>query len=121
MTIAEASQFDTCQYPLAVNLNKISTAIRAVDALNIGHTWNMPIEETMFPGVEIRMFHQCRWLVTWSTGTLIDPSGFNDPTEIGSGEASYDSLDLDSIPWLAYGMFYIVEGVTFCSEYEDPL
>jgi hypothetical protein len=66
------------------------------------------------------LFHTRRYLVFGSQGQLIDPTGINEPISLSTEEA-YGSRDLDEVAWLAYGMMYVVTGVSTALEDDAPV
>lgn len=109
-------------------LNQIKDNINAAYAAlgTDAYNWGAPVNpehaydgELKLEGSLLSFWHRFRWLAYGSAGVLVDPSGDGDSVSLSDPEAgSLGFYDLESISWLAYGMYYRVEGVTWAQEYD---
>lgn len=65
---------------------------------------------------EFWLVHSWPFLIYVSTGVLSDPSGLNEDISLSVGDGTFNSYDLDAIPWLNYGDLYKIVGCSVCME-----
>ena len=90
-----------------------TTAINLATPLNPEHSTHAAYTENSGLG----FLHQYRWLAYGSSGQIVDPSGIEEPVSLTDPDTGIGYMDLESIDWLAYGMYYDVEGVTWAQEF----
>lgn len=74
---------------------------------------------SVFQDSEQTFTHTFRYLAYKSTGAIRDITGLADDVSL-SDTGDINFFDLDTVGWLAYGMTYIVTGVTHCIEVDFP-
>lgn len=100
----------------AAKMNKYSDSLNALYE-KIGDTnLNFAVPRDMS-----RVFvHRFRWLHYSNEGTLMDINGTEDSFINLSGEENeFDLYDLETIPWLQYGMMYRVDDCYMACESEE--
>ena len=103
--------FDPLTKPTAAQLNAIGASQTALDAAYPGVQTSVGAEEWGGSGEVWGFLHAYRWLLYNGTGELVDPSGANDDTTLSDAEPGEIAiLDLNSVAWLATGMYYRVTG-----------
>lgn len=89
-----------------------TTAVNPGSIFNAEHCANALYTE----GSLLTMFHRFKWLAFGSTGRIFDPSGLGDDVTLSDPDTGIGFYDLESINWLAYGMYFCVDGVTWAAE-----
>ncbi|HQY93446.1 hypothetical protein [Caldilinea sp.] len=107
--------------PTAAQLNAISRSQAALWAISLGGVGQEPMAAEWGGPGSIWIFQRVhRWLLYDSTGQLADPSGVNDPVSLADPPSGLGLLDLNTIAWLAPGMFYRVTGCAVAWERSAP-
>ena len=81
---------------------------------------NIPALLAYGDGVAWQMMHVYRYLHFGSTGAIQDPTGVNDDVSISENDTGQGVVDLETIPWLAYGQRYAIDAVSWCKEEPEP-
>lgn len=85
-------------------------------AIGVAYNWAVPYSQ--MPDTQTYyLIHSQQYLVYKSTGRIVDITGTNDDISLDDGD-TYNSYDLDTIDWLAYGDLYRVVGCSVCMEDE---
>ena len=106
--------------PTAAKLNALKDALDAAHTL-LGDTASEAATPYEYgESVVWYFFHTHRYLHFGSVGQLVDPSGIFPDVSLSEDDTGFGVLDLDTVDWLAYGMMYKVEDVSFCREDENP-
>jgi hypothetical protein len=112
-------RFEPLTKPTAAQLNAISQSQAGLQAMGgvalegMAAEWGGPGSIWLFQRVH-------RWLLYDSTGLLIDPAGVEDAVSLPDPESGIGVKDLDTIDWLAPGMFYRVTGCAAVWERSAP-
>jgi hypothetical protein len=88
------------------------------DSINMGSGFNPEHSaHTLYTQDSLlTMFHRYKWLAYGSTGRIFDPSGIGEDVSLADPASGTGFYDLDSLNWLAYGMYYCIDGVTWAAE-----
>lgn len=115
--------FEALTKPTAAQLNAIAGSQAGLAAVYLGSSVARGAVESAGSGSAFGLIHQHRWLLYNSTGELIDPRGVYDAVALGDAEEAgqIGQLDLDTVEWLAVGMFYRVTGCAFAFERVEPV
>lgn len=114
--------FEPLTKPTAAQLNAISQSQAGLYAIGQGKAQELMAAEWGGPG-SIWLFQRVhRWLLYDSTGLLVDPSGIEDDISLPDPETAgvLGVKDLNTVPWLAPGMFYRVTGCAVAWERSEP-
>lgn len=97
-------------------MNKYSDSLNAIYAKLGDSNFNLAVPKSLN-----RVFvHRFRWLHYSDNGTLMDINGSEDSMISLSGEnGEFDLYDLESVPWLQYGMMYRVDDCDMCCELDE--
>lgn len=114
--------FEPLTKPTAAQLNAIGDDQVALDAIYPGVQTQQLAEESTVSGTAWGFVRVHRWLLYNSTGELVDASGDNDATALPDPDdpSEIGVLDLDTVTWLAPGMFYRVTGCAVAWEQATP-
>lgn len=103
----------------AADLQKYSDSIAYLYSLTPTAGRNYATAFSLMPDTQqFWLVHTQRYLVYISTGVISDPTGANDDVTLSNNE-TFNSYDLDTIPWLNYGALYKVVGCSVCMEDRD--
>lgn len=101
----------------ATDMQKYSDGQEAINTSLASFGYNFATPYSQYPDAqEYWLVHRKQFLIYVSTGEIRDPSGNNEPINLSNADETYNSYDLDSIPWMLYGMLYKVVGCTVCME-----
>ena len=111
-----APVFSHGDFPIAANMNKISTG--QVHIYEVAPTYAIqPCIKKLGTDDQLCITHRFRWLHYKSTGAISDPAGSEDDVSLPNPSDNWVNVyDLDSVPWLSYGAIYYVTGVDFACE-----
>lgn len=107
--------------PTAAQINEYKTVLDAANtALASGTGVPMQLPAEHIGEARFEILHVYRYLHFGSNGKLIDLSGAQDDVSLSEGENEVGVVDLEKLGWLAYGVTYQVEGVSWAQEDWEP-
>lgn len=106
--------------PVAAKLNALADVFDEAHTVLGDVATSVPALQAYGDGVAWQMVHVYRYLHFGSSGSIIDPTGVNEAVSISENDTGQGVLDLDTIPWLAYGQRYKIDAVSWCKEDTDP-
>lgn len=114
--------FEALTKPTAAQMNAIGSSQAGQWAINGGVNRELMAAEWGGAGSSWIFLHVHRWLLYDSTGTLSDPAGVEDDVSLPDPETPGELgvLDLNTVDWLAPGMFYNVTGCAVAWERSEP-
>jgi hypothetical protein len=97
----------------ATHMNKYRDSLNAIYAKIGDSNYNFAVPHGM-SGIFV---HRFRWLHYSNSGVLMDINGSEDSmVNLSGDENEFDVYDLESVPWLQYGMMYRVDNCDMCCE-----
>lgn len=100
--------------PTAAQINAFKTDLDAAHSALGDYGWNVA-NQTQSESV-FHFVHGQRYLHFGSSGEIVDVFSVNDDVALSEGSDGTGTVDLDSLGWLTYGMFYKVTGVSWAIE-----
>lgn len=104
----------------AARLNLYRDALNEINSLAqyVGGSVAVPYD-TDFDNFELQHVH--RWLHYDGNGTIINVNDATQTVGLSEGDNNQPAVyDLDSVGWLHYGGYYIVDGCDWCAEDYEP-